>query len=56
MFEGQVYTLKEKIRAVEFNVRYDRKAATIILEPGYPSCVQLVAWYKEWEESGGRFS
>ncbi|MFC2647400.1 MAG: hypothetical protein ACFNZW_05450 [Coriobacteriaceae bacterium] len=51
-----MYTLEEKTRAIELYVRYSRKATTTILELGYPSCVQLVAWYKEWEESGGRFS
>ena len=48
-----MYTVEEKTRAVELYVKYGKRAAATIRELGYPSCAQLKAWYKEWEENGG---
>ncbi|RRF96376.1 MAG: hypothetical protein DUD39_15575 [Coriobacteriaceae bacterium] len=39
--------LQERTRAKEFYVRYSRKVGAAPRELGYPSRVQLVAWYKE---------
>lgn len=41
------------MKAEELYVRYGKSAATAICELGYPSCVQLVAWYKEWKAGKG---
>ena len=51
-----MYTLEERTKAEELYVRYGKSAATAICELGYPSCVQRVAWYKEWKAGKGNLA
>lgn len=48
-----MYTLEQRIRAVELYINYGLKATAAIRELGYPCRNQLQAWHKEWLESGG---
>lgn len=48
-----MYTLEQRIRAVELYIKYGRRCSPVIHELGYPCEVQLRAWYREYVESGG---
>jgi putative transposase len=43
-----MYSRKDRIRAIELYIKYDRCAANVITELGYPSRGMLVRWYKEY--------
>jgi transposase-like protein len=48
-----MYSLKEKKRAIELYLKYDKSCAAVIHEIGYPCRVQLLAWYRDYEKTGG---
>jgi transposase-like protein len=47
-----MYSLKDRKRAVELYIKYDRCAADVRLELGYPSKKMLKVWYKEYMYTG----
>ena len=47
-----MYTLKERIKAVELYFRYGRKASAAIRELGYPDRKILAKLVREYEETG----
>lgn len=47
-----MYVLEDRKRAVELYLKYGRHAAPVIRELGYPDYKSLVAWVKEYEETG----
>lgn len=47
-----MYVLEARKRAVELYLKYGRHAAPVIRELGYPDYKSLVAWVKEYEETG----
>jgi hypothetical protein len=49
-----MYSKQQKTRAVKLYSKYGLKATATIRELGYPSRVQLVSWYRKWQENGGR--
>lgn len=48
----QVYSYGDKMRAIELYLRYDRSAAAVINELGYPNRETLRLWYMEFAENG----
>ena len=46
------YTREQRLRAVRLYEQYDRSAASVINELGYPSRQMLVRWHRAWVEAG----
>lgn len=46
------YTREQRLRAVRLYERYDRSAASVINELGYPSRGMLAQWHRAWVEAG----
>lgn len=46
------YTREQGLRAVRLYEQYDRSAASVINELGYPSRQMLVRWHRAWVEAG----
>lgn len=46
------YTREQRLRAVRVYERYDRSAASVINELGYPSRGMLAQWHRAWVEAG----
>lgn len=51
-----MYSPEEKRQAVELYIKYDKSCAAVIHELGYPCRVQLLTWYREYEENDGQFN
>lgn len=49
-----MYPREEKKRAVKLYIKYDKSATAVTKELGYPSRPTLCAWYREYEEAGGK--
>lgn len=47
-----MYSCEDKMRALELCLRYDRSAAAIVNELGYPNRHTLRLWYMEFAETG----
>ena len=50
-----MYSREERLKAIELFIKYDRSAAAVIHELGYPSCKLLPRWYAQYleeQESG----
>ena len=47
-----MYSYEDKIRAIELYLRYDRSAAAVVNELGYPNRHTLRLWYMEFAETG----
>jgi putative transposase len=47
-----MYSLEDRIKAVELYIKYELSAADTIRELGYPDYSTLVQWYKEYLETG----
>ena len=47
-----MYSYEQRIKAVELYIKYDRSAASVINELGYPNYKSLVSWYKQYTETG----
>lgn len=47
-----MYSYEDKMRAIELYLRYDRSAAAIINELGYPNRHTLRLWHMEFAENG----
>ena len=47
-----MYALEERKKAVELYLKYGRHAALVMRELGYPDYKSLIAWVKEYEETG----
>lgn len=47
-----MYSYEDKMRAIELYLRYDRSAAAVINELGYPNRQILRLWYMEFAETG----
>ena len=47
-----MYSYEERMRAVRLFVKYDKSCMAVINELGYPSRVQLMSWYREYEKDG----
>ena len=48
----QMYSCENKMRALELCLRYDRSAAAVVNELGYPNRHTLRLWYMEFAETG----
>lgn len=48
-----MYSCEDKMRALELCLRYDRSAAAVVNELGYPNRHALRLWYMEFAETGG---
>jgi hypothetical protein len=48
-----MYSYKDKKKAIELFVRYDRSCAAAINELGYPCRQQFLSWYREFLENDG---
>lgn len=46
------YTREQRLRAVRLYEQYDRSAASVINELGYPSREMLARWHRAWVEAG----
>ena len=42
-----MYSREERLQAIELFIKYDRSAAAVIHELGYPSRRQLPQWYEQ---------
>lgn len=47
-----MYSYEDRMKAVKLYIQYDKSCMAVINELGYPSHVQLTAWYKEFIETG----
>ena len=47
-----MYALEERKKAVELYLKYGRHAALVMRELRYPDYKSLIAWVKEYEETG----
>lgn len=47
-----MYSYEERMRAVRLFVKYDKSCMAVINELEYPSRVQLMSWYREYEKDG----
>ncbi len=47
-----MYALEERKKAVELYLKYGRHATLVMRELGYPDYKSLIAWVKEYEETG----
>lgn len=47
-----MYSYEERMKAVKLYIQYDRSAAAVIRELGYPNRHVLVQWYKEYQSNG----
>ncbi len=47
-----MYSLEERIKAVQFYIKYDLNVAATVRELGYPSPSMLVRWYREYQQTG----
>jgi transposase InsO family protein/transposase-like protein len=47
-----MYSYEQRIKAVELYIQYDHSAASVINELGYPDYKSLIAWYKQYTETG----
>ena len=47
-----MYSYEQRMKAVELYIQYDHSAASVINELGYPDYKSLVAWYKQYIETG----
>ena len=47
-----MYSYEDKMRAIELYLRYDRSAAAVINELGYPNRHTLRLWHMELAENG----
>ena len=50
--EMSVYTLEERMKAVELYLKWGRNSAAVRRELGYPSKKALRLWVKEYESTG----
>ncbi len=51
-----MYSREERMKAIELYIKYDRCAADVARELGYPDRKSLVSWYEaylEEQETGG---
>ena len=46
------YSREQRLRAVRLYEQYDRSAASVISELGYPSQPMLARWHRAWVEAG----
>ncbi|MBS6344422.1 MAG: IS3 family transposase [Bifidobacterium pseudolongum] len=46
------YSREQRLRAVRLYEQYDRSAASVISELGYPSRPMLARWHRAWVEAG----
>lgn len=49
-----MYSLEDKIKAVQLYIKYGKSAAAVIRELGYPNRHTSVCWYKEYVKTNGR--
>ena len=47
-----MYSCEERLKAVKLYIQYDLSAASVIRELGYPDYKSLIAWYKQYIETG----
>ena len=47
-----MYSYEERLKAVQLYIQYDLSAASVIRELGYPDYKSLIAWYKQYKETG----
>lgn len=47
-----MYSYEDKMRAIELYLRYDRSAAAVISELGYPNRHTLRLWHMEFAKNG----
>ena len=48
-----MYSLEDKIKAVQLYIKYGKSAAAVIRELGYPNRHTSVCWYKEYVKTNG---
>lgn len=47
-----MYSYEERLKAVLLYIQYDLSAASVIRELGYPDYKSLIAWYRQYIETG----
>lgn len=47
-----MYALEDRKKAVELYLKYGRHAAPVMRELGYPDYKSLIAWVREYKETG----
>ena len=47
-----MYSYEQRRKAVDLYIQYDFSAASVINELGYPNYKSLIAWYKQYKETG----
>ncbi|HIV99046.1 MAG TPA: DUF4817 domain-containing protein [Candidatus Ornithospirochaeta avicola] len=47
-----MYSLEDRKKAIELYLKYGRHASIVMRELGYPDYKSLIAWVKEYEETG----
>src|SRR5665647_695355 len=45
-----MYSNEKRMKAIELYIKYDKSAAAVVRELGYPSCKMLTRWYKAYLE------
>jgi putative transposase len=47
-----MYSKEEREKAIMLYIKYDKSAAAVIRELGYPDRTTLISWYKKYIETG----